>query len=329
MQDVETKDEYLHRPGTKRLWNESYYFDFNTTSAKGFTRLGFQPYERRANLWFYFIQDDRTFWFREENIPLESCHGLHADTGEFQQSYEIITPHKEWSLTATGVCEVANSSWEIHKGTDEEVELSADIGFTNPMHNASSIDLLVDAQNHYDQGGQFVGEVSINGDSFIVDGSGFRDHSWGWFRDWTPGKWGHYWAGFQFEASDCFSIVVQIRPDGSIRNTYGYHTNGNTIKRIQSADVTCNDNLERAERAEEWARGGFPEEIVFTLNFEDDQKTIKCTPTDNVPLGFEDRNWELSNLDAPWLKSFLNRMAVDCIWDSKYGSGWIEATHPL
>lgn len=329
MQTAAVTDEYLHEPMDRRLWNESYYFDFTAEDVRGFMRLGFQPFERRANVWFYLVQDGTVYWYRDETIPIENCHGHHIRTDALRKSYRIVEPHVEWSLTAEGRCAASDDSWDVLVGADESVPVELDLTFADPHHDAYSIDMLVETQDHYDQSGHYTGTVTIDGTRYEVDGQGFRDHSWGWFRDWTPGEWGHYTGTLQFENGECLTLVAQIRPDASVRTTFGYRANGDRVETIDEAGVSCSDGLEREKRGRTWAEGDRPERITYSPDFGDGRTEIHCRPLHNLPIGYEDRNWALSDPDGPWLQGVLNRMPVDCEWDGVAGAGWIEATHPF
>ncbi|WP_336133623.1 DUF7065 domain-containing protein [Natronomonas amylolytica] len=329
METAAVTDEYLHEPMDRRLWNESYYFDFTADDVRGFMRLGFQPFERRANVWFYLVQDGTVYWYRDETIPIENCHGHHVRTDALRKSYRIVDPHAEWSLTAEGTCAASDDSWDVLVGADESVPVELDLTFADPHHDAYSIDMLVDTQDHYDQTGHYSGTATIDGTQYEVDGQGFRDHSWGWFRDWTPGEWGHYSGMLQFENGECVTLVAQIRPDSSVRTTFGYRANGDRFETINEAGVSCSDGLNREDRGRAWAEGDRPERITYSPDFGEGRTDIHCTPLHNLPIGYEDRNWALSDPDGPWLQGVLNRMPVDCEWDGVAGSGWIEATHPF
>jgi hypothetical protein len=125
------------------------------------------------------------------------------------------------------------------------------------------------------------------------------------------------------------TLVAQIRPDASVRTTFGYRANGDRVETIDEAGVACSDGLEREKRGRTWAEGDRPERITYSPDFGDGRTEIHCTPLHNLPIGYEDRNWALSDPDGPWLQGVLNRMPVDCAWDGVAGTGWIEATHPF
>jgi hypothetical protein len=323
------RDEYLHEPPGRRLWNESYFFDFNTDEIRGFTRLGFLPSERRANAWFYAVHDGDVYWYRDENIPIEDCFGLSVDTGTISQSYVPERPYEEWSVRADGRGQVATDPEGVLTGGGEGADIAADLTFTDPLHEALDIDLLVDSQHHYDHAGRMVGEVVLDGERVAVDGVGYRDHSWGWYRDWTPGSHGHMACFAQFPSGDCFTLIASTDPEDAVRHPYGYHATAETARPIEDASVAWNDGYGREERAEAWARGDFPDEVVFTIEFEDGVEELHCAPHHNVPIGYEDRNWALTDTDGPWLKSIVNRMPATCEWRGQEGHAWPEELLPI
>lgn len=323
------KDEFLHTPGDRRLWNESYYLDFFDEHVQGHARIGLQPFEDRANVWFYVLHDGKIYWHRDEDIPIENHYGLTVSTPEFDQQFQMLTPFEEWSITGSGSGRKAPSSEAVFEEDFEPVEIDAYLSFTDPIHEPYSMKLHVEDQSHYNHAGRFTGELQLAGSTVAVDGTGFRDHSWGWYRDWTPGEWGHFYSGIQFETDDCFMFAVQIRPDGTLRNGHGYHSSSESVVDVTDVDVVCDDGLTKEERARAWAEGDIPDKIVCSLETEDGEVEIHCNPVGNTPLGYEDRNWELTDPDGPWLQSVLNRMPIEATWDGAEGTGWFESSLPL
>lgn len=317
-------DEYLHEPLDRRLWNESYFFDFNDDNVRGFTRMGFQPFERRANAWIYVVYDDEIYWYRDENIPLERTFGLQSDTPEFKLRYDLRTPYRQWDISGRGSCQVGSDAKDVFEGTDDRTDISVDLTFSDPLHEALDIDLLVDEQSHYDHAGRMTGSLTLGGEKVEVDGHGYRDHSWGWFRDWTPGKWGHMACFAQFDTGDCFTLIASTNPGDEVHHVYGYHANEEMHRPIQDATVKWNDGHDRENRARAWAEGEYPDNVKYTLEFEDGTEELHCKPTHNIPIGFEDRNWALTDPDGPWLTSITNRMPATCQWQGHDGFAWPE-----
>lgn len=329
MEKVESKHEYLHNPRNIRLWNESYYFHFNGRDAKGFIRLGFQPYERRANVWYYVVDEGGIYWFRDENIPISATHGLNVDAGDFRLSLEPVRPHEEWTITARGQCNVSDSAWSLIVGTDSKSSVNTELTFHEPRYHSRTMELFGDNQSHYEQTGLIEGTISHDHSGMNIRTSGARDHSWGWFRDFTPGSWGHVWGAISFDGGDCVHIVAIVNPEGNFQDSSGFLFEDATWKRISNVGIMFDDDLPVTERAETWAREGCPDTITLRVELDDRTEKLRCTPTDNVPIGYEDRNWELIDIHSPWLKSIFNRMAVECKWGSDRGSGWVETIQPM
>lgn len=326
---TEAKDEFLHAPGGRRLWNESYYLDFFDDDIQGYARIGLQPFENRANVWFYALADDGIYWFRDENVPIENHYGLTVTTPAFEQRFQMLTPFEEWSITGSGSGRYSPSSAAVFDGDFEAVGIDAALSFVDPIHNPYSMKLHVEGQSHYNHAGRFTGELQLGESTIEVDGRGFRDHSWGWFRDWTPGEWGHYYSGLQFESGDCFMFAVQVRPNGGLRKGHGYHSSPDSVSDITAVDITCADGLTKEKRPRAWAEGDIPDEIVCSLDTDNGTVEIHCVPLGNTPLGYEDRNWELTDPEGPWLQSILNRMPLKATWNGTKGTGWFESSLPL
>lgn len=323
-------DEYLHPPDDRRLYNESYYFDFGDEDVYGFTRLGFQPYENRANVWFALVRDSSVTLYRDEEIPVQDVFGLNVETADFESQFRVEKPHEQWTLTGTATAQRSDDIADIFAGDGRDVDIEFDLTFRDPRHEPHSMALHVEDQSHYNHNGRYVGEVTVGGVQIDVDATGFRDHSWGWYRDWTPGEWGHYWSALQFDSGDDILFANQIEPDGGQRAAFGYHDGpADEASPIESVTVTPEDGLTKDERASEWAHGNIPEAFVYELEFEERSVEIHCTPQGNVPIGYEDRNWELTDPDAPWLTSVVNRMPLTVTWGDREGTGWFESSLPL
>jgi hypothetical protein len=322
-------DEFLHVPGDRRLWNESYYFDFVSGDVRGFARIGLQPFEDRANLWFYVVRDDGIYWVRDENVPVENCYGLAIETPSFEQRFEVVAPYQEWSISSTGSVNYSKSTRDVFTGDVSRVDVDCDLSFVDPIHEAYSLKADDEAQSHYNQAGRFEGELTLDGSSITVDGAGFRDHSWGGFRDWTPGEWGSYFGALQFDDGGTVMFAVSSRPDGGLRNGHGYRYRGGSAVAIEEVDIYCEDGLSREDRPRGWAEGDLPDHITVSIETDEGAEAIDCVPLGNVPVGYEDRNWELTDPDGPRLKSMLNRIPLRATCETRTGTGWFDCLLPL
>ncbi len=334
MQIPTAADEFLHRPGDRRLWNESYYFHFNSMPLDGYLRLGFQPYEDRANLWLYLLDGKQTYWYRNENIDLSKCAGLHVDNENLSVACRIETPNKKWSIDVDGECGFADDIAAVFADQPQgNIPIELDLIFTANEHAAYQEDRGYDAHSidkeHYTQPGYVSGDVTIGEDNWSINTMGFRDHSWGGLRDWTPARGGYYWFALQFETGDVFKIAASVSPDGSITDSFhGYHADIENIRIPKGLTVEYSDDGGPENRLDRWLRGDMAEEINIEFTFENKTEQFTLIPTGYTPLGYEDRNWQATELDTPWVTAVINRLPVICKWDGHEGTGWYETMHP-
>ncbi|HMT62545.1 MAG TPA: hypothetical protein PKA24_16900, partial [Microthrixaceae bacterium] len=67
------RDEGRHQPGSERLWNESYYFDWFQPdgSLGGYVRVGFLPAQQVVWYWACLVGPDRSLvTVVEHDVPL-------------------------------------------------------------------------------------------------------------------------------------------------------------------------------------------------------------------------------------------------------------------
>jgi len=334
LSEPEPHDEYLHKPGDKRLWNESYYFDFVGEEISGFTRLGYQPFERRTNVWFYLVYDERIFWRRNENIPAENTHGLHTSFDSFEKSYTIEKPLERLALVSEGQCNVADSASEtLYSVNPEHVEVSMDLELDDPLHSPYGYVARSHTgydQHHYEQALQFSGRITIGGEEIHVDTRGARDHSWGGLRNWTPpGLAGHYWFNVHLDDETVISFSVPFNSEGEKFSYWGYFADEDSIRIPEGVNISFEDDYTREDRGDGWATGDYPAELTFTIHFEGESVDVVLEPRQDVAFGYEDRNWELTERDSNWLKTVYHRMPVRASVASESGVGWLESIHPL
>lgn len=342
MRPADPVDEYLHVPGDRRLWNESYYFQFDGPELVGHTRIGRQPFEDRGNVWFYVhdAEAGRTVLHRDENLPLADVHGLHADAGSLAVSYRVVEPTRRWEIRAAGTCRTADQVGDVFAGGDaaiewpgERVPVRADLSFRESEHAAYQEDRGHDAHSpdkeHYSQPGRVAGTVSIDGREYDVDAPGFRDHSWGGLRDWTPTAGGYCWFALRVGEHDAFKVAAGRRPDGTTTDdVYGYHADADGVRVAGDVDVEYDDDHTPDERRCAWLDVDLPAEVRVEFDHERGREHLTLVPRWNTPLGYEDRNWAATDLETPWLTSVINRLPVAVTWDGRDGTGWFETMHP-
>lgn len=342
MRAADPVDEYLHAPGRRRLWNESYYVQFSGADLVGHTRLGFQPAEDRANVWFYLhdLADDRTVFHRDEDLPAGAVHGLHVDAEPLEVGYRIVEPTRRWRVRAAGRCRVAGRVRDVFAGGDagadwtgDRVPVEADLTFREPDHDAYQEDRGYDAHSpdkeHYSQPGRVAGTVRIGDDERELEATGFRDHSWGGLRDWTPTAGGYCWFALRVGDRHAFKVAAGRRPDGTTTDdVYGYHADGTSVRVARDLDVDYGADRTPDGRLRAWLDGDLPSEISVGFDLADGRERLTLVPAWNTPLGFEDRNWAATDLETPWLTAVINRLPVAVRWGDREGRGWFETMHP-
>jgi hypothetical protein len=187
------RDE-VHRPGTDRLWSESWYFDFASVdgSVGGFVRIGDYPNLGRRWLWAYATVGSRAVGCALDR-PLTARREAPWQAADPSLWLRIEAAPDCWFITAAGDGFGMDLTWReqgaaYHYGRGSRIE----------------------------QPGWAAGEVSIDGTSHPLDGPGQRDHSWG-VRDWWRFGWtwcaGWLSDGTRYQAT-LLDARGRIAPDG-------------------------------------------------------------------------------------------------------------------
>ena len=184
----------VHRPGTDRLWGESWYFDFASAdgSAGGFVRVGDYPNLGRRWCWAYVVAGSRAVGCALDS-PL---------TGRLDAAWQMTDPSLQLLI------EPAADRWHITADGD---------GFGMDLTWREQAPVYVYGRgSRLEQPGWAVGNVSIDGTPHPLDGPGQRDHSWG-VRDWWRLGWtwcaGWLPDGTRFQAT-LLDARGLIPPDG-------------------------------------------------------------------------------------------------------------------
>ncbi|MFI6599323.1 hypothetical protein ACIBHX_23985 [Nonomuraea sp. NPDC050536] len=184
----------VHRPGTDRLWGESWYFDFAAAdgTAGGFVRVGDYPHLGRRWYWAYVVAGDRAGGHALD-LPLTGRREVPWRATDPALGFLVEPGGDGWRITAGGDGFRLDLTWR---------EQAPAYGYTRG--------------NRMEQPGWAVGEVSLDGESLPLVGPGQRDHSWG-VRDWWRIGWtwcaGRLSDGTRFQATH-LDTRGRIPPDG-------------------------------------------------------------------------------------------------------------------
>jgi hypothetical protein len=194
---VAAADEARHQPGSERLWNESWYFDFVVPdgSLGGWVRLGLYPNVGIG--WYHALvcgPGRPTVAVADLAVPLPTGAGLEVRAHGLWADHIGTHPLERW--------QVANEAHGV--AVDDPAELYRDDGGRgDPTPMGLDLDWETDGEPyHYGHTTRYEvpclvhGEVLLGSERIEVDGFGQRDHSWGerdWWRFgwvWTSGRLG-------------------------------------------------------------------------------------------------------------------------------------------
>ncbi|MET0491139.1 MAG: hypothetical protein ABW143_12985, partial [Acidimicrobiales bacterium] len=204
---LEPVDEYLHELGPETTFNESMYFNVYDPAEQvgGFVRLGNRANEGYAEMTTcLYLPDGRVgFMYHRPEI---SDNDAFAAGG---MSFEVVEPFEELRVGYEGKVVMLEDPLEMadpRKAFTEnpyeqaKVELTytrvSDMfgGEPEETHEKPGEEF---AKGHYEQLVRGVGEITVDGTTYPVDGYGLRDHSWGprywqapWYYRWLTANFG-------------------------------------------------------------------------------------------------------------------------------------------
>jgi hypothetical protein len=189
----------MHRPGTDRLWGESWYFDFASVdgSVGGFVRVGDYPNLGRRWCWAYVAAGSRAVGCALDR-PLVGGRDALWQTTDPSLRLLVESAANRWHIVADGDGFGMDLIWQERA----------------PVYPYAR-------GNRLEQPGWAVGDVSIDGKALPLDGPGQRDHSWG-IRDWW--RFGWTWCAGWLSDDTRFQATLldtrgRVAPDGYLMAT--------------------------------------------------------------------------------------------------------------
>ncbi len=227
LDEIESK----HKNPNEELFNDSSYFNgIGEDGSYFFSRQSFRT-TRGNEYWFEVFFPD-TGLLRLKTHPGDEGEGFQLGNLRF----DCIEKGKKWKISFSGKMEGENGVKEV----DFDLEFNAKspvIDFANAMiveSTAKSIaqakwskkffEKLKDSQKqHFEQGGEITGKVTIDGAVKEVKWDSLRDHSWG-IRKW--GGWKrHVWVCGMLEDGNCFNMSM-VKYDYMGQLSAGFITEG-------------------------------------------------------------------------------------------------------
>ena len=194
---VQPDDEARHTPDGENLWNESYYCDFVRAdgSMGGWLRLGLYPNRQVAWWTTWIVWPDRPgLCSADYTAPVPPGDGLVSESDGQRIDIDLRRPLEEFRLAASAPARIIDPPEQVYadgEQSGEPAQLDLDLTWTTdgvPYH--------YDLTTRYEIPCLVTGTVTIDGETFAVDGQGQRDHSWG-VRDWWAFGW--CWCSVRLE----------------------------------------------------------------------------------------------------------------------------------
>jgi hypothetical protein len=319
-------DEARHTPDDEDLWNESYYCDFVDAdgSVGGWLRLGLYP-NREVAWWTTWIVrpgysgvcsvDYRAPVPPGDGLVSESpgpaappASAASSATGPSRIEIDLRRPLEEFRLAASTPAHIIDPPEDVYalgeqSGTPARLDL--DLTWTTdgvPYH--------YDLTTRYEIPCLVAGSVTIDGETFRVDGQGQRDHSWG-VRDW----WAFGWCWCSMRLDDGTRIhLADIRMGLGIPVFFGYVQTPGEVHPATALAVS-----------EDVGTHGFPSKARIEIAAAPGDGDGATLGLDVTPIAFGP---VLLRNDDGRTSRFPRAMVRCRADDGREGMGWIEWNQP-
>jgi|HubBroStandDraft_5_1064220.scaffolds.fasta_scaffold22774_1 hypothetical protein len=225
-------DEQLHQPGSERLWNESYYFDFAAPdgSVGGYVRLGLYPNWDRAWYWACVVRPGQpTILVADNAAPLPAPGSSDVTAAGYTASQAIAEPLRAARVrldapAAVSLPQPGAAYGDLAAATPASLALDLEwttIGGVYPYKDLPRYEIPC----------QVSGTVTVDGQGIVISGWGERDHSWGerdWWQIswlWTSGRLSDGTAFHGMQANIGFAIPwpsFGVAPGGELSHLTGF-----------------------------------------------------------------------------------------------------------
>lgn len=237
---LDPRDEYTHVPEDAANYNESMYFNaFDTARGIGaWMRLGNRPHEGHAEMTCCVYLPDGRVGFMHARPHIANNDAM--DAGGLR--FEVIEPFKRLRATYEGELllmddphAMADPSSAFKRYPRRPASIALDFEGVSPMHGGEIVApdggrLVLDPasavyRGHTEQSMAVRGHIAVDGQRFDIDGTGYRDKSWG-PRHWHSFHW-YKWLPVTFGRDFGVLLSVKGRKD---HKGQAHHVSGNVLR---------------------------------------------------------------------------------------------------
>ncbi|MGI8793208.1 MAG: hypothetical protein ACR2H3_08530 [Acidimicrobiales bacterium] len=204
--EVPARDEGRHSPGSDRLWNESWYFDFANAdgSVGGYARLGLYPNLGVAWWWAVLVREGHPLLLvRHHEVAMPRGESLEIRGEGLWGALYCETPNQHWTVGLEAFAVALEHPLDALG--DERGHLTP-LGFDLEWETVAPA-FAYPGVPRYEVSSRVTGEVLVGTEAIEIDAFGQRDHSWG-NRDWWTYGW--CWTAGRLDDGTAFHAS---RPD--------------------------------------------------------------------------------------------------------------------
>ncbi len=231
------RDEGRHQPGSERLWNESYYFDWFQPdgSLGGYVRVGFLPAQQVVWYWACLVGPDRSLvTVVEHEVPLPaSASSLELRGPGLWADHVIDEPLDRMTLSLESFGLVVDDPADMYRSPRGEI---VPFGFELEWTTDRAAYLWPPVTPRYEIPCMVRGEVLLGGERIAIDGFGQRDHSWGAARDWWSMSW--CWSAGRFDDGSRWHTAGGFFPDNPWGVGYELPADGDAFEEFDSVVIS-------------------------------------------------------------------------------------------
>jgi hypothetical protein len=208
-------DELPHAPADEPLWSESYLVQaYAPEPGVGlFTHVNRAAWDPR--LW----NDVFVVYLPDDQFVVAKSFGAGEDPrgpGTASLRFAIGTPWREKRVRYRGAGQLVTGDVLRATGMPDGIHIGLEAELTfrghGPAFDLGNIDDAPVGHAHYEQHGHVSGHITYGSTTVTIEGTGFRDHSWG-PRDLTwLGR--HVWHHGLFPSGRWFSVAEVLNPAG-------------------------------------------------------------------------------------------------------------------
>jgi hypothetical protein len=303
-------------------WCENYCFDIHDRASSISMWLHVSRSQLHPRLWRevinVFLPDGRIGVWKGYGSGVDLSNGPSGPT----LSCRFTEPFASLQLTCVGVVQLV---------TDEELRRAP---LTDRVEHAFQFDLTWEsatpvwdmrthmadqiwASGHYEQGGRVRGSLSVDGEAWEIDGTGWRDHSIG--RRNNALMQDHDWAHAVFRSGKSFAIFRHTRVGMGEDLRGAFASQGDQVREARLVSITPLESARVGESED-------PYEIVLEIDGELQAikaEVIRSCLSGSAPPAHQVLGRPLERGHVRWESQTLFE------WDGETALGITERTKPL